>query len=444
MKFYLFLLFIFLSSYSWAQNKTSSGFQPNRVQTSVPSTEKYLTFGDVKWKFATGGKIFSSPVLVNGVAYVGSEDGCVYAIDDSGKQKWKFKTGGAVHSTPAVHNQMVYFGSFDGYYYAVDAKTGREKWKVKTGGEKWIGGQGYFGMKPQDQYMEDPWDYFLSSPVIAESKEKATVYFGSSDGHLYAVDAESGSVNWKFRTGGIIHTTPLVYNHTVYTGSWDTYFYAIDAATGELKWKFKTGSDFGMAGIQASASGANDIIYFGARDAYFYALQAATGELVWKYDAAKSWVVSSAAINDDEIYVGTSDSFLLLTLDAKTGKEKSRFKANGYIYSSPAIAGNTVFFGDFTGKLFALDLNSGGKRWNEFAVEERKKNAPAVLNKDLLDFQYAGTGKDLSLYQSTVDVMKRFYSLGPIVSSPAVERSTIFFGSADGFLYAVRLKDSVD
>ena len=49
-----------------------------------------------------------------------------------------------------------------------------------------------------------------------------------------------GEIKWKFKTNGIIHTSPALYDSTIYIGSWDTYLYAIDAITGKEKWKFFT------------------------------------------------------------------------------------------------------------------------------------------------------------------------------------------------------------
>jgi eukaryotic-like serine/threonine-protein kinase len=400
-------------------------------------------FHGIKWKFKTDGKIFSSPTVLDGVAYIGSEDHYLYAVDaGDGTLKWKFKTGGPVHTSPAVYKATVYVGSFDGYYYAVDINTGLEKWKVKTNGERWMGGKGYFGMKPLDEYLDDPWDYFLSSPSIDASDSPPTLYFGSSDGNLYAVDAANGKVKWKFLTEGSIHTTPAIYNHTVYVGSWDTNLYAVDARTGKLKWKFKTGDQPGMSGIQASPRIDDGKIYFGARDAHMYALDAMTGKVIWKYDAEKSWILTSAAVQEGTVYVGTSDSFLLLALDAKTGNEKSRFQADGYVYSSPVVKDNSIFFGDFTGKIFCVDVTSSGKKWSEFVTDGRKENGASVLNnKGKLDFAFAGSGQDLSIYKNVVGVMNRFYTLGPIVSTPSVEDGVVYVGSADGFLYAINLAD---
>lgn len=445
MKYKLILLaIVFETTLLFAQKTEISYamFHGGENHCGVYSSGEHKETGSLQWKFKTGGKIFSSPAIFNGLAFIGSEDKNLYAVDiNTGTQKWKFSTKGAVHSSPAVYKDVVYFGSFDGYYYAVDINTGKEKWKFKTGGEKRVGAKGYWDMKPADMYMEDPWDCFLSSPVIDMNDKELTLYFGSSNGNLYAVNANNGVLKWKFATNGIIHTSPALYNGTVYIGSWDTYLYAIDAKTGKGKWKFKTGSEsINMSGIQSSPTVIDGMVYFGARDAHLYALNAETGELIWKYFADNSWIISTAAVKNNMVYVGTSDSFLFLALDAKSGKEKFRFKANGYIFSSPAIAGTTAYFGDFTGKLFALDLSSEGKKWTEFSTENRKKNAVTVLNKDTLDFQYTAKGDDLYMYANNVKVMNEFYTLGSIVSSPSVSNNVIYFGSADGYLYALKLQ----
>jgi outer membrane protein assembly factor BamB len=73
-------------------------------------------------------------------------------------------------------------------------------------------------------------------------------------------------------------------------------------------------------------------------------------------------------------------------------------------------------------------------------TEGRKNNAGKILLKDKIDFGYATNGLDLSLYTSTITGMKNLYSLGPILSCPVISEGVIYFGSADGYLYALRLK----
>ena len=48
----------------------------------------------LKWKFQTRRGVVSSPAVVGGIVYVGSNDHSLYALDaESGALKWRFKTG---------------------------------------------------------------------------------------------------------------------------------------------------------------------------------------------------------------------------------------------------------------------------------------------------------------------------------------------------------------
>ncbi|HTD40030.1 MAG TPA: PQQ-binding-like beta-propeller repeat protein [Mucilaginibacter sp.] len=445
-KYFFTIAFLWLNTVN-AQNRPDAAygkFQTSGTGIGTYSSNNHTGLGDIKWKFKTQGKVFSSPAICSGIAYVGSEDHSLYAINvQTGKLLWKFTTGGAVNSSPAVYKNVVYFGSFDGFYYALNAATGKLVWKFKTEGERKVGAKGLWTMSPKDQYMEDQYDFFLSSPVLDLNKKDLTVYFGSSDGNLYALNASTGKKKWAFRTNGIIHTSPALYQGKVYIGSWDTFLYALDVATGKLQWKFETGKQpvyHLLEGIQSSPICADGMVYFGARDGFFYALNANDGKQVWKYSANNSWVLTTAAIKDGSVYIGTSDTFLFLAFDAKTGKEKLTYKTNGYVYSSPAIYGSTAYFGDFSGSLFAVNIQTG-KLTGKFSTAGRVKNSGNILNsKGDVDFGFLAKGMNDSLYATSVTVMNKLYSLGPIVSSPAINHAVIYFGSADGYLYAINLK----
>lgn len=445
-KYFFAISFLWLCTANAQTNSTvASGiFQTSGTNTTVYSSTNYAGLGDVRWKFKTAGKVFSSPAINKGTAYIGSEDHNLYAIDiKTGNALWKFTTGGAVHSSPSVYKNVVYFGSYDGFYYALNAKTGKLIWKFKTGGEKKVGDKGLWTMAPKDQYMEDQYDFFLSSPVLDLNGKDLTLYFGSSDGNLYALNAHTGKKKWAFKTNGIIHTSPALYKGKVYIGSWDTFLYAVDARTGKLHWKFETGKQpvyHVLEGIQSSAACADGIVYFGSRDGFFYALNAFTGKQIWKYAADNSWVLTTPVIKDGSVYIGTSDTYLLLAFDARTGKEKMRYKTNGYIYSSPAISGSTVYFGDFTGSLCAVDIVTGRLK-DKFITPGHIENAATVLNAEgNIDFSFLVKGMDSSLYTTSVAGMDKLYTLGSIVSSPTVNAGVVYFGSADGYLYAVNLK----
>src|SRR5689334_16948852 len=157
------LLLLFLSASSQAQ----SMFRGDPTHSGVYAGEGPRQFHRVKWKFPTGNRIVSSPVIDNKKIYFGSDDGNVYAVDaESGREIWRRITRGPVPSTPAVAAGMVYFVSYDGNFYALNAETGALKWKFATGGERRFEAKGLHGMQPKNQTIADPFDIYLSSPVV--------------------------------------------------------------------------------------------------------------------------------------------------------------------------------------------------------------------------------------------------------------------------------------
>src|SRR5215210_7207529 len=89
----------------------------------------------LRWQFETDGRVDSTPVVVDGIVYFGSDDGNVYAVAaDTAEERWRFAAAGAVDSSPAVANGLVYVGSADGSFYALDASSGEVRWQVETPG----------------------------------------------------------------------------------------------------------------------------------------------------------------------------------------------------------------------------------------------------------------------------------------------------------------------
>ena len=422
-----------LSTFSFAQNATM--FRGNPQHTGVYDAAGAPQFHQLKWKFETKSQIHSSPAVANGVVYVGSTSSNLLAVDfETGKLKWKFKTGTRIVSSPAVVNGVVYVESYDGSFYAVDAATGQQKWKFQTGGERRFAAKHLHGTNPATETMPDPFDSYLSSPAVVDG----VVYFGSGDTNVYALNANDGSLKWKFQTGDVVHASPAVANGTVYIGSWDSYFYAIDAAAGKEKWRFKTGEDheiYNQVGIQSSAAVADGVVYFGCRDSNFYALDANTGEKKWAFNNKGSWVIASPAVKDGRVYFATSDSGLIYALDS-SGKELWKFDGNHWVtFSSPAIAGNTMYIGSNAGKLRAIDLVSGKLAW-EFETDGSKANGAELTKPDGKPNYEAAFHSDF--YDDMVSGVQIMMKTGAILGSPVVIGDTVVFSSSDGNVYAVR------
>jgi outer membrane protein assembly factor BamB len=414
--------------------QAQSMFRGNPAHTGVYAGPAPRQFHRIKWKFPTGDRIVSSPVWSDGVVYFGGDDGNIYAVDaETGRQIWKQATGGPSPSTPAVIDGTLYVVSYDGKLYALNSRTGAVRWKFVTGGERRFEAKGLNGLQPKNQTVADPFDVFLSSPVVVQG----AVYFGSGDGHLYAVDVASGDLQWKFQTGDVVHASPAFADGVLYFGSWDSYFYAVEAATGKEKWRFHGGEDPGLhnqVGFQSSPAVANGVVYTGCRDSQLHALDAATGKEKWHFDNALSWVITSPAVSDGRVFFATSDSGLYHVVDALTGKPILRQQDKAYMFSSPAIAGDVVFIGVLNGTLQARDLKTGEVLW-DFQTETSKQNKGWVLTADR-------RFNDPLLYHSIwreapIVATDRQFRIGAIFSSPLVVDGVVYFGSTDGYLYAL-------
>ena len=328
----------------WAQFRADvahSGFQASETSIGTNNVASLAS----RWTTPTGGAIDSSPAVVNGVVYIGSDDTKMYALDaTTGAIKWTTTTGGPIDSSPAVVNGVVYIGSDDTKMYALDATTGAIKWTTTTGG-------------PID-----------SSPTVANG----VVYIGSQDANLYALDATTGSVKWATTTGGPIDSSPAVANGVVYIGSDDANVYALDATTGSVKWATTTGGP-----IDSSPAVMNGVVYIGSQDANLYALDATTGSVKWTTTTGGP-IDSSPAVANGAVYIGSHDA-KAYALNATTGAIRWTTTTGGVLTSSPAVMNGIVYIGSQDTKMYALDAVTGAVRWTT-TTGGPIDSSPAVAN----------------------------------------------------------------
>jgi len=362
-------------------------FRGDAQHAGVLQTRGVETLGGVRWKFETGGPVRSSPTVSDGVLYVGSTDGRLYAVDAStGEEVWQVDFGSPISSSPAVANGLVLVQSADGVVQAVDARSGTIHWHFETG-----------DLLPWEWGFEG-WDVYTSSAVIGGD----LVVIGAGDGAVYALDLSTGEQRWRFETDMRIRSTPSIAEGSVYVGSSDGVVYRLGLSDGALQWRYETegagllSADFGFdrKSIIASPAVVSGMVFAGSRDGQMYALDQASGDLVWRVSHNVSWAMSSPAIRDGALFSGTSDGLFVHRVDIASGTEAWRLVGAGYTWSSPTLVDNTVYIGDGGGYLRAVDAESGQERW-------------------------------------------AFQAGGGVYSSPWVEDGSVYFGADDGVVYAL-------
>lgn len=298
------------------------------------------TSGTVRWAHRTGAPIASSPALdALGNAIIGSMDGFLYAVapedapadlDAGGDSsdaavsfpapKVVFKVVvGPIASSPVIGaDGTIYVGTTEGKLVAV-SNTGTISWSATTndrhGSSPALGQDGtiYVGSTDRKLYAFDPnggtkWALDLGSPVHGSPAVggEGSIYIGTSDGKLHAVSF-AGSERWSYATGGPITGTPAVYAGTVYVGSEDKKLHAVSTVDGGARWSYAT-----SGAVATPVIGPDGTIYVGSADARVYAITS-KGSLLYAVNV-KGNVKSAPAIGaGPALYVTTENALVVIS-----------------------------------------------------------------------------------------------------------------------------------
>lgn len=369
----------------------------------------------LKWRFSVTAPIYSSPVTDGEAIYTGTCDSSFYAVDIlSGKLKWSFKTAGQIRSTALLHGTHIYFISGDGKLYCV-SKEGKLIWAF-AGKEK----------------KYDFADYHQSSPII----NNGTLYAGMGDGNLYALQAGSGQVLWKFKTGGPIHNTTVTDGSTIYFGSFDGYVYGVGINTHTARWKFKTvGHNYFPKGeVQGNPALINNTVVVGARDYNVYALDKEKGFARWNKAYTRGWVLSASS-RDSMLYLAGADERILTAIHTQTGIEKWKRTMELLMFGRPAFATDMLYMGTTMGKLHAIDINTGEDKW-VFATDGYTQNHLKFFKEDdsYRDDIYAVITSDEAFLAAQEKI-------GGIFSTPLLYNNLLLFTSTEGAIYCLKVSD---
>jgi outer membrane protein assembly factor BamB len=319
-----------------------------------------------RWKFKTEDEIRSSPTSYRNVAFVGSYDTNIWAINlETGEMVWKRPTDGGIASSPLIDTEykQILFGSEDYTFNAVDMRDGRVNWTYTTGDKirgtgRLADGHVFFGSDDGKLYAlvasngRYLWEYdsgaqIRSTPFVTNDR----IIFGNEAGEVVALELSS-TRKWSFRTRRSVTSSPVVDRENIcYVGSMDGFLYAIDSDNGYSQWRFRTNGP-----VISSPAIADGFVYFGSADGKVYCVNATTGKERWTFSTDKP-VVSSPKIFDGIVYIGGTDK-KLHALDTRTGKELWSFEAGGEITSTPHITEDLILFGSLDKTLYSLPMIS--------------------------------------------------------------------------------------
>ncbi|MFC7339449.1 PQQ-binding-like beta-propeller repeat protein [Haloferula chungangensis] len=246
-----------------------------------------LKTGDELWSIQGDEKFPSAPVVTSSAdgksewVLVNGYDGIARCLDASnGEAVWSYKTDNYINGTPAIIDEThVAFGGCDKVIHVIKLSDGTLTNEVTTDAEI-ISSVATFGkiiycttyahqlvatLADGDSldWIYEAEDFpFSSAPAINE--QVGHVYVGSKDKHLHAVDTTTGELLWRFRTGGPVESSPLVFDDAIVFGSNDGRLYAVTFEGKEL-WTLDLGEKLSAPAIFAQ----NRLIVTGAKGTVF-------------------------------------------------------------------------------------------------------------------------------------------------------------------------------
>ncbi len=255
--------------------------------------------------------------------------------------------------------------------------------------------------------IERSWTADFVGPVGEPVCDHETVFVGTAQGNLYAIDATTGSRRWVVETTAATDRAPIVSREMVHFGTDAGKLYAVDRTSGDRYWTLTLPGP-----LTASPTQFEDRLYVGYEGGLAVCV-AETGEVIWSYDTDGS-VVGCPAVTDDRewsgprVYAGT-DEEAVFCLEAGDGEEVWRVPTDGVLAGGPTVAEGRVYVADDAGTLLSLDTDTG-QSWFTYKTDGGFSSSVTVRS-----------GENLAVDEVT--------------TAEEVTEGTTFIGANDGYVH---------
>ena len=284
------------------------------------------------WVTGLGSYIEYPPSYCDGILYINTFGGKTVALNShNGHTIWQ-RSGGQKPSTPAIAGPRLIVTSTDGTVTAYNRFTGRRLWQLRIAAK------------------------VESSPVAIGR----VVYFGATDGRLFAVYARNGHVKWAYDTGGRINSSPSISGNRIVITTYA--IFCLRASDAHKIWSTYLKRDaLRYDSFYASASTDGRRIFTISRSGKIYTLSARTGHVIWTSHVG-GYGYSTPAISRGRVFIGGFDGGLR-AIRASDGKVLWNRYVGGRILGGAFVAGKLVFFSTLERKTYALRFSDGKVVW---------------------------------------------------------------------------------
>jgi outer membrane protein assembly factor BamB len=280
--------------------------------------------------------------------------------------------GGPVHGSTwpglATDGSLIYLA--DGpFVYAISLGDGREIWRYPPERENNL--------------------VFYSTPAVTPD---GLVIIGSAgtDHSLIALspndinpDTNAPFEAWRF-TGAKDHwmAAPLVFENKLFAVNGDGNLYVIDLQDGQSA-KDPTVVELDGGRLWAQPTTDGERVYITSLDHHVIAVDANTYEVVWREDLGGAVPGSAVLSEDGSLYVGSLAS-QLEKFDSATGNHQTVLDAENWVWSTPSLDGDTLYFSDVDGNFYSYNTSTGSPNWNSIQPDGPVTASPLVREEYVL------------------------------------------------------------
>lgn len=308
---------------------SSAEFDRKRERVYIGTSEGNLFAFNLNGRrlyfYDAGAQIESKPAVdsATGEVYFPAVDGTLHALDVDGEVRWTTKLIGSLRTQPVLSKVAVYVVSEHDTVTALARDDGRILWT----------------------YQKDPIDEITIAGHAGMLLEDGRLFAAFTDGAVAAIDPADGRLFWELETaldvelrpGNVpqfldVDTTPVLRAGTLYIASFTAGLYALDADSGTVQWR-----DASLTGVTGLATAGRMLVVSSAKRGVLL-LDLRTREVQWEKPSERGAPTPPVVTETGTVIYGETKGSLL-ALSLADGREIARAEGGAGFSATPTARG---------------------------------------------------------------------------------------------------------
>ncbi|MEX2081138.1 MAG: PQQ-binding-like beta-propeller repeat protein [Dehalococcoidia bacterium] len=268
------------------------------------------------------------------------------------------------------------------------------------------------------------------------------LYFAGYEAGVFALDKATGDIVWRFEsvTGSVVGGMAL-HDGLLAFGTTEGRLYVINAESGTPAPEWP-GQGLELSDqVYSAPVAAAGTLYIAAMDGELTAFDLATADQVWDEPfRAGAAVAQLTLLPDGETLFAPTFGRQVFLIDRATGlaRFEEGFRTSDWVWARPAVAGTIAYFGDFSGNVYALDITTNLGVWPEPAhTEGRVKAGPALVGDTLVVVDREPAVYFISISNGEEQGVFQVQGSGTVRADLVLQDDTVYFVTTDGELFRV-------